>query len=128
MISILERIIKKKKIINIRRRRKKLRKRREAKMQNTENAVFEIKRAFRMAKNDAVICGIVKSGSFKTKDELEIFDMNENNLKLQGKIKKITTTLVEVNKISSGFETDILINIINDMGMEILPGDIALKI
>ncbi len=129
MISVLERIIKNKKIINIRRKRKKLRKRHEeAQRLNTENSVFEIKRAFRMAKNDAVICGKVKSGSFKTKDELEIFDMNKNNIKLQGKIKKITTTLVEVNKISSGFETDMLINIINDMGMEILPGDIALKI
>lgn len=129
MNFLLEKIIKKKKIINIRRKRKKVKKRRyAAQKQNSDKAVFEIKRAFRMGINDAVICGKVKSGSFKTKDDLTIFDMHKNHIKYQAKIKKITTTLVEVNKISSGFETDMLISIVNDMGKEILPGDIALKL
>ncbi len=129
MKFLFEKLIKKKKIINIRRKRKKVKKRRYiAQKQNSEKAVFVIKRSFIIAKNSAIICGKVKSGSFKTRDNVEIFDMQKNYVKLQAKIKKITTTLVEVNKISSGFETDMLIDIVNDMGKEILPGDIAVKL
>lgn len=131
MLFLFEKLKKKKKIIDIRRKRKKLKKRRYAarqKMQGSDNAIFEIKKAFRIDENNTIICGKVKSGSFKTKDYLEIFDSYGNNVKFKAVIKKITTTLVEVNKINSGFETDMLISNVTDMEKEILPGDIASKV
>ena len=131
MISFLAKIKKKKKIIDIRRKRKKLRKRRhsaQSQNRNSNNAIFEIKKAFRIDENDTIICGKVKCGSFKTKDYLDIFDTNGNKLKFKAVIKKITTTLVEVNKINSGFETDMLISNVTDIESEILPGDIASKV
>ncbi len=131
MISFFEKIKRKRKIIDIRRKRKKLKKRRCAvqnQKQSPNNAVFEIKNAFRVNEKDIIICGKVKSGSFKTKDYLDIFDTYGNKLKFKAVIKKITTTLVEVNKINSGFETDMLISNVTDMENEIHPGDIAFKV
>lgn len=131
MIPFLAKIKRKRNIINIRRKRKKLKKRRYAaqnQKQNSNNAVFEIKNAFRVDEKDTIICGKVKSGSFKTKDYLDIFDMHGNKLKFKAVIKKITTTLVEVNKINCGFETDMLISNVTDIENEICPGDIAFKV
>lgn len=131
MFSFLEKLRKKKKIVDIRRKRKKLKKRRsidKKKIQNSDKAVFEIKKAFPIDEHSAIICGKVKTGSFKTKDHLEVFDCHSNKVKLNAVIRKITTTLVEVNKINSGFETDMLIGNITDADGEILPGDIASKV
>ena len=76
---------------------------------DSEKAVFDIIRSFEMDGNTAVICGKVRSGKFRTGDRIIVCGIKRRKVKLEGIIKKITTALVEVNNISSGYETDILI-------------------
>ncbi len=93
-----------------------------------EKAVFEIYRSFEMDDNTAVICGTVKSGKFRTGDKVMVCGIKRRKIKLEGIIKKITTALVEVNNISSGYETDILIEKTKDRKLLIFPGDRAYKV
>ena len=93
-----------------------------------EKAVFEIVRSFEMDDNTAVICGTVKSGKFRTGDKIAVCGIKRRKVKLEGIIKKMTTALVEVNNISSGNETDMLIEKIKDRKLLIFPGDRAYKI
>ena len=95
---------------------------------DSEKAVFEIIRSFEMDDNTAVICGKVKSGKFRRGDKIIVCGRKRRKVKLEGIIKKITTALVEVNNISSGYETDILIEKIKDHNLLIFPGDRAYKV
>ena len=95
---------------------------------DSEKAVFEIMRSFEMDDNTAVICGKVKSGKFRRGDRIIVCGIKRRKVKLEGIIKKITTALVEVNNISSGYETDILIEKIKDHNLLIFPGDRAYKV
>lgn len=95
---------------------------------DSEKAVFEIMRSFEMDDNTAVICGKVKSGKFRRGDKIIVCGIKRRKVKLEGIIKKITTALVEVNNISSGYETDILIEKIKDHNLLIFPGDRAYKV
>lgn len=95
---------------------------------DTEKAVFEIMRSFDMDDNTAVICGKVKSGKFRRGDRIIVCGIKRRKVKLEGIIQKITTALVEVNNISSGYETDILIEKIKDHNLLIFPGDRAYKV
>ena len=94
---------------------------------DSEKAVFDIVRSFEMDNDTAVICGKVKSGKFRTGDRIIVCGIKRRKVKLEGIIKKITTALVEVNNISSGYETDILIEKVKDHKMLIFPGDKAYK-
>ena len=94
----------------------------------SEKAVFEIIRSFEMDCSTAVICGKVKSGKFRRGDRIIVCGIKRRKIKLEGVIKKITTALVEVNNISSGYETDILIEKIKDHNLLIFPGDRAYKV
>ena len=94
---------------------------------DSEKAVFDVVRSFEMDNDTAVICGKVKSGKFRTGDRIIVCGIKRRKVKLEGIIKKITTALVEVNNISSGYETDILIEKVKDHKMLIFPGDKAYK-
>lgn len=91
-----------------------------------DKSIFEIRNAFNMNGLGTVICGRVKRGFFSVDDKIAICSPVDAKEKLEGVIKKITTSLVEVNKINCGFESDILITVRGDSG-KILPGDRAYK-
>ena len=95
---------------------------------DSEKAVFEICRSFDMDDDTSVICGKVTSGKFRTGDRIMVCGIKRRKIKIEGIIKKITTALVEVNNISSGYETDMLIEKIKDHKLLIFPGDRAYKI
>ncbi|MBQ8435451.1 MAG: hypothetical protein IJX24_05525 [Oscillospiraceae bacterium] len=75
-----------------------------------ENAIFEIIEAFSIGKNKILICGKVLNGCFTVGDKIKI-SKNMNSVPiLEASIEKITTSLVEVNKINKGAKTDMLLN------------------
>lgn len=124
MFRFFHRFFRRKKIINIYRKNRKNNHNNVITMQhNTENPVFEIKRAVRTGEKNIIICGTVKQGFFKTGDRVIISGSRNDSLKLEAIIEKITTSLVEVNRICCGSETDMLLEVIKDTGKKILPGN-----
>lgn len=111
MLKLLEKFFSKGKIINI--ENKKHRKKNIVYNGNYEISVFEIKSSFKMDENHMLICGKVLQGFFKVGECVKICGHKKNNPKLDGKIVKITTSLVEANKVRRGVETDMLIAVEN---------------
>lgn len=107
---------------------KKLFKRKNKPINGDDNSVFEIFRSVEMKDGSVVICGVVKSGRFRTGDRIAVCGHIKKNVKLRGVIQKITTSLVEVNNISKGIETDIMLTNIQDDNSAVLPGDKAYKV
>ncbi|MGN1481374.1 hypothetical protein [Porcipelethomonas sp.] len=91
-----------------------------------DKSIFEIRDSFTMNGLGTVIYGRVKRGFFSVNDKIAICSPVDTKEKLEGVIVKITTSLVEVNKINCGFESDILISVCGDSS-RIFPGDRAYK-
>ncbi|MGN0613373.1 MAG: hypothetical protein ACI4JB_05675 [Porcipelethomonas sp.] len=123
MLRIFHRFFRRRKIINIYRKKRKKNYNSITQQHNTESPVFEIKRAVRTGEKSIIVCGKVRQGSFKTGDMVIISGSNNGSLKLEAIIERITTSLVEVNRIFSGSETDMLLEVIRDTGKIILPGN-----
>ncbi len=107
MPRLFEKLFSKGKVINIKNKKHK----QKSNVYNyyDEISVFEIQRAINMNEKQMLICGKVLQGIFKVNDKIKIRGHKKNILKLEGKIVKITTALVEANKVSRGIEADLLI-------------------
>jgi len=77
---------------------------------NQENSVFEITRAVSIGVNQTLICGKVLNGCFTVGDKIKVSKNMNSAPILEASIERITTSLVEVNKINKGAATDMLLN------------------
>lgn len=93
---------------------------------NIDKSIFQIIHTLTMNEHGTLISGRIKRGFFKTGDKIVICNPSDNDIKLEATIVNIKTSLVDVNRICSGSEADLLITTA-DNEKEITPGNIVYK-
>lgn len=77
---------------------------------NKQNAVFVITCAAGIGEKQILVCGKVLNGCFTVGDKIKVSKNMNSEPILEASIERITTSLVEVNRINKGAETDMLLN------------------
>lgn len=93
---------------------------------NLNRSVFEIAHAVTIKERISLISGCVRRGFFRTGDNIDVCSPTNAIPKFNAMIIGIKTALVDVNKIGSGSEADIIIELPNS-NCEIEPGDKVYK-
>lgn len=93
---------------------------------NLNRSVFEIAHAVTIRERISLISGYVRRGFFRTGDSIDVCSSTNAIPKFNAMIIGIKTALVDVNKIGSGSEADLIIELPNT-NCEIESGDKVYK-
>lgn len=76
-----------------------------------DKSIFEIAHTVSIKERETIISGKIKRGVFRTGDKIAVFNPTGIILKAEAIILNIKTSLVDVNRITGGFDADFLIEI-----------------
>jgi len=74
-----------------------------------DKSIFEIAHIVNIKEHETIISGKIKRGVFRTGDRIALYNPTGSILKAEAVIINIKTSLVEVNRITGGFNADFLI-------------------
>lgn len=96
---------------------------------NTGKAVFDISHTVEIgSKGVILISGLVKCGIFKTGDKIIVVNADDKKCGSEAVITEIKTPLVDVNRIDSGKQADLMIKPCSENKINIMPGSRAYRI